>query len=182
MSDNLEAKQRNDRTRRPALKLEKFVKRSKLSKFDHFAKKKQKFESNARLLREYKKSLKQEGFDASINTRKRVKRSQTEDSNDDGQKQAESLIGDENYRRKKFKKSDPLFEAKKKAEEMKKKRAEDRASYEQNLKQKEQKLKERKQKSRKMKQKTRKGQPVMKNVISNMLEKLQKETFSSEGR
>ena len=167
--------------RRPALKLEKFVNQNKLSKFNNKATKQKKFEHNAMLLRGYKKSLKQEGFDSTINTRKKRGRDKGNNGDEDGKpigKDDEYAVDADgsNKRRRKIKKSDPLFEAKKKSEEAKRKREEDRAQYERNMKEREQKLKQRKVKAKKMQQKTRKGQPVMKNVIVNMLEKLQKES------
>lgn len=176
--------------RKAALKLEKFVKQNKLSKFNNKATKQKKFERNAALLRGYKKSLKQEGFDDSINTRKKKRgrgeggvvvdeeKSIIRDRNckvDDVNDNSDENVGDTSKRRKKVKKSDPLYEAKKKAEEAKRKREEDRAQYENNMKEKEMKLKKRKVKSKKMQQRTRKGQPVMKNMIVSMLEKLQKD-------
>jgi len=173
------SKSEEGHTRRPALKLDKFVKNSKLSKFDHHASKKQRLDKKARLLRGYTKALKREGFDTSINTRKRQRK--TENDDDEG-RQLSSLIREEDSQidqgNKKFKKrfkSDPFFKAKKKAEEKRREKEEKRATYEKNMQEKEKKIRLHKRKAKHMMRRTKKGQPVMKNVITNMLEKLKAE-------
>lgn len=171
-------------TRRSAVKLDKFVKQSKLSTYDHQAAKKKKFEKNASLLRGYKKSLKEEGFDASISRKRSRRRAEGEDSasagNEDRESKAktgEDHVGDDAGRKKKkYRKTDPLFKAKQQAELKKKERAEKLADIEQGKLNRAKKLKERKIKSKRMMGRTKKGQPFLDNEIFNMLEKIKKTT------
>jgi len=173
------------------VQLDTFVKQSRLSTYDKKAVKKKRFEKNASLLRGYKKSLKEEGFDASISRkRSRQRREQKDDeaaavgnNAHDSKAAARDKVNNEddvnNKSRKKYRRTDPLFRAKQQAELKKKERAEKFAAIEQGKAVREKKLKERKVKAKRMMGRTKKGQPFMDNEILNMLEKIRKSTTST---
>ena len=172
------------------MQLDTFVKQSRLSTYDKKAVKKKRFEKNASLLRGYKKSLKEEGFDASISRKRSHQRREQQDDEaaavGNGAHDSKAAAGDKvnnqvdvNNRRKKYRRTDPLFRAKQQAELKKKERAEKFAAIEQGKAVREKKLKERKVKAKRMMGRTKKGQPFMDNEILNMLEKIKKSTTST---
>jgi len=143
-----------------------------------------KFQKNASLLREYQKAMKQEGYEVGKGASR--KRGQSRDDGDadtrqtrDGKKmtgydeeELQTTATDNNKPRKKRHKSDPLQQARKEAEIRKAEQLELISQKERRKKTEGQKQQHRKVRSKKMMQRTRRGQPLMKNVIGDLLGKI----------
>jgi rubrerythrin len=124
-------------------------------------KKKSKFNHNAGLLREYKKVMKNEGYEAGKGaSRKR------QDVDAHVKENATDVVTG------KRKKADPFAKARQQAEKSKLEKIKREEAVKQRLKEKELKEKQNKLKARKMSQRTRKGQPIIKNVVEDLLEKI----------
>ncbi len=156
-------------------------------------KKKSKFNRNAGLLREYRKAMKSEGYDPgqgasrkrqldedNDNNLKSMKRSnydeEEEDNNNNNSnnKPVEREEGQVKKKRKKFHKSDPFAKAKAMAKQSKVEEEQRREMRVKKIKENEKKVKQKKIKTRKLAKRTNRGQPIMKNVVGDLLEKIKK--------
>ena len=134
-----------------------------------------KFQKNATLLREYQRAMKQEGYEVG----KGASRWRDEDGRKGSKKRKNSEEDDndnmdeETYEQRKARtkrqKSDPLLKARKIAEQRKAEKAELIAQKETKIKNEGKKQHDRKSRAKKLLKRTRKGQPVMKNVIDDLL-------------
>ncbi|KAL7471556.1 hypothetical protein ACHAXS_011857, partial [Conticribra weissflogii] len=139
----------------------------------------QKFQKNAALLREYQRAMKQEGYDAGKGgSRKRDRdgedRSgkQEKSAHDDNSEDAENQQQSGESNRKKRHKSDPLYQARKQAELRKQEQLEAQSQQERKQQNESKKQHLRKVRAKKMMQRTKRGQPLMKNVIGDLLGKI----------
>ena len=152
---------------------------------EHYRNKQQsKFNRRAGLLRQYKKAMKSEGFEAGVGgSRKRVPdggegSSSSENvtkTDADPQDTATSTTTTTTTTTKGRAKADPFFKSKQKAQKSKEEKLQRQRDAEEWKKQKEIKLKKRAQRSKLMSKRTRKGQPVMRNMIESMLEKIKRD-------
>lgn len=139
---------------------------------EEFKKRKEtKFLKNAALLREYSKAMKSEGYDAGKGASR--KRNRDDGAGDGQKKEAQSTSLQESC--KKRHKSDPLHAARKKAQHLKETQIEIHSKNKQRQQSEEQKMQHRKQRAKQMMKRTKKGQPLMKNVIGDLLEKIKGE-------
>jgi hypothetical protein len=149
-------------------------------------KKQKEVQHRAKLLRGYQKVMKKEGYEAGTGaSRKRrdptSSRREEQDDNDKVSKN-ESRPEDEGSssptgkRRKKMVKSDPFAKARQKAQEAKEERQKAQEGRAQRDVEVAQKLVARKKRGKLLRQRTKRGQPVMKNVITDMLQQIQKTT------
>ena len=142
-----------------------------------------KFLQNASLLREYKKTMKQEGYDVGRGaSRKRdndemgIAKGGKKRYNDDNDNDEEEYDDDDLKTRKRKKhKSDPLHNAKLQAQKLKAEKQEAISKKQQHKETEQKKQHHRKVRAKKMMQRTKKGQPVMKNVISDLLGKIKED-------
>ncbi|KAL7434006.1 hypothetical protein ACHAXH_005113 [Discostella pseudostelligera] len=176
----------NQRRRQAAISLASFsTKKGHDRALQEYKKRKEtKFQKNSKLLREYQKVMKQEGYDAGRGaSRKRTDRPREEDDDDEqpscgGGAKSTTEWGESNDQtiaeesRKKRHKSDPLHQAKKEAECLRAEQLEAMSQNEQRQQQEKKKLKDRKVRAKKMMQRTKRGQPLMKNVIGDLLAKI----------
>lgn len=125
-------------------------------------KKKSKFNYNAGLLREYKKVMKNEGYEAGKGASRKRQDMETHVNED-----ATEVV------KEKRKKADPFAKARQQAEKSKLEKIQREEAMKERLKEKALKEKQNKLKARKMAQRTKKGQPIMKNVVEDLLEKIQ---------
>uniref|UniRef100_A0A7S2XKT6 rRNA-processing protein FYV7 n=1 Tax=Attheya septentrionalis TaxID=420275 RepID=A0A7S2XKT6_9STRA len=152
-------------------------------------KKQKEGQHRAKLLRGYQKVMKKEGYEAGTGaSRKRrdptsTRREEQDDDDDDDNKdpKKESRPEDEESaptgkRRKKMVKSDPFAKARQKAQEAKEGRQKAQEGRAQRDVEVAQKLVARKKRGKLLRQRTKRGQPVMKNVITDMLQQIQKTT------
>ena len=139
-------------------------------------------------LRKYKKIMKQEGYEPGKGARRKreiegspadasssgghdnekEERSvkQPELREDHADREAETLLP---QRRKK---TNPLQKAAAQAKQRKQEIQDSQLKKEQHLKERQRKLHERKQRTKRLSQRTKKGQPIMKNIVHDILEKL----------
>ena len=139
----------------------------------HYRDKKQRqFNRRAGMLREYKKVMKSEGYEAGIGaSRKRpdkVNHDDTTSANDTDDANKSQPIHRKH-------KSDPLAKAKAKAMQRQAEKELAKHQLQEKNRIQEQKMRNRRVRSKQMSRRTRKGQPVMKNIIGGMLDKIQKE-------
>ena len=120
--------------------------------------KEKKFKEKAKLIRQYKKVVKSEGYDNSVKKPKNP-------TNDD----------EDQFASRKRIRPDPFSNATKQAEENKRQRESSRAEFAERQCQVEKRQANRKRRAEMLSKKTKKGQPIMKNVVKDLLEKLQKE-------
>lgn len=121
-------------------------------------KKQAKFNHNAQLLKQYKKVMKKEGFEAGKGaSRKRNK----DDDDEDGERSSKKRV-----------KADPFAKAKRKAEQAQLDSEKRVIEREEGKKKQSEKEKQKKLRARKLSKRTKKGQPIMKNMIGDMLEKI----------
>lgn len=125
-----------------------------------------KFNRNASLLREYKKVMKSEGYEAGTGASR--KRSQEEN----GTPAIENVQQEKKPTKKKVK-SDPFAKARQKAQMVMEQKEKEKVESQERLKEKEVKEKQKRVKAKKLGQRTKKGQPIMKHIIGDMLEKIQ---------
>lgn len=146
---------------------------------EHYRNKQQsKFNRRAGLLRQYKKAMKSEGFDAGVGgSRKRVPDGEGSSSEDVTNTDADpqDVASTKSNTRKGRAKADPFFKSKQKAQKSKEEKLQRQRDAEEWKDQKEIKLKKRAQRSKLMSKRTRKGQPVMRNMIESMLEKIKRD-------
>jgi len=152
-------------------------------------KRKSKFDRNAGLLRSYRKAMKNEGYEPGMGAnrsrgnRKRSLDDAKPEQNDIDLPKPVSEINDAQMekdtsqpKRKRRHKTDPFTKAK----EMAKQSKEDQLSKEKlrsvQMKEKEEKLKKRKQRAKKLSKLTSKGQPMMKNIVEDLLDKIKSST------
>lgn len=136
-----------------------------------------KFQKNATLLREYQKAMKKEGYDAGRGA-SRKRRSREEDRDDDvvGEKEeVDETSNNELARKRKRQKADPLHHAKKEADRRRTERIEAISTLEVRQKEMNKREQERKVRAKKKMQRTRRGQPLIKNVIGDLLHKIKSE-------
>ena len=126
-------------------------------------KKQSNFNRKAGMLREYKKVMKSEKFTPGRGASRN--RSLNDDRNDNN-------FDEGNNRSKRRHKSDPFAKAKLKAEENKQAIVNKKLELGEKIKQNSINEKKKKLKARKLGKRTRKGQPIMKNVIGDMLAKI----------
>lgn len=154
----------NDHRRRAAASLgvEDFVHRKGVTRALHeFRRRKdQKFVHKAAALRNYKRVMKQEGYVPGKGARRK--------RDEEG-----SAVGEE-AKGKRQKRTDPLQKASQKAAQKQSEKASKQERIEQHKKQKQIRLKERRQRTQRHKQRTQRGQPIMKNIVSDILEKLER--------
>ena len=157
-------------------------------------KKQSKFNRNAGLLREYRKAMKLEGYDAGNGgSRKRSLDNRNNGKNNNGQNDLDNQFDDDTNnnsennneeteisttpstkKRKRFHKSDPFAKAKAKAKQSKVEIEQRKEIRIQEVKENEKKMKQKKMKSRKLAKRTNRGQPIIKNVVGDLLEKIRK--------
>jgi hypothetical protein len=132
-----------------------------------------KFLKNATLLREYSKAMKSEGYDVGRGaSRKRDRDGASDDKDFTGSKKQPQTEPNECKKRHK---SDPLKAAREKAQHLKNTQLEMQNQKQQRQRDEERKTQNRKKRARKMMERTRKGQPLMKNVIGDLLGKIKSE-------
>ena len=144
-----------------------------------------KFQKNATLLRVYQKAMKKEGYDAGRGaSRKRrstgdLKEGVVDDNVVVGEKEITSNNNSKDFesvdsmvRKKKRQKADPLHHAKKEADRRRTERIEAITTQEVRQKEMSKREQERKVRAKKMMQRTRRGQPLIKNVIGDLLIKI----------
>mmetsp|Transcript_18528 Transcript_18528/g.37665 ORF Transcript_18528/g.37665 Transcript_18528/m.37665 type:complete len:210 (+) Transcript_18528:120-749(+) len=171
----------NQRRRNAAISLNSFSsKKGHDRALQEYKKRKdQKFQKNAALLREYQRAMKQEGYDAGKGaSRKRDRDGEDRSGNaeksaaDDNSEEAENHQKSVESTRKKRHKSDPLYQARKQAEIRKQQQLEDISERKGNQQNEGKKQHLRKVRAKKMMQRTKRGQPLMKNVIGDLLGKI----------
>ena len=145
-------------------------------------KKQSKFNRNAGLLREYRKAMKNEGYDAGKGaSRKRSLNNEREeqyDEENDGM--FEESEKEPKSKKRRHHKSDPLAKAKVMAQKSKQDQI---LQKELKLKQKKENEKKQKQKQKRGKQlrkRTNRGQPIMKNVVGDLLQKIRSSESTNE--
>jgi rRNA processing len=152
--------------RRAGTSIDDFANRKGVTKaIQDFRKRKEKKRTEtAKALRQYKKTMKQEGFEPGRGaSRKRT--TEEEASSTDHPKKP---------------KSNPFQKSLQKAEVRKQQNSQAAAERESNEKEREKKIKERRKRSKMLRQRTSKGQPVMKHVIHDILRKLEREKKEEE--
>ena len=141
-----------------------------------------KFQKNAALLREYQRALKQEGYEVGKGASRwrdedgrkgSSKKRKTNNTDDDDNNDADDTNDQKQQQsRTKRHKSDPLLKARKQAEARKAEKEEHISNKETKIKNESKKQHDRKVRAKKLMKRTRKGQPVMKNVIGDLLGKI----------
>mmetsp|Transcript_62282 Transcript_62282/g.184267 ORF Transcript_62282/g.184267 Transcript_62282/m.184267 type:complete len:184 (-) Transcript_62282:160-711(-) len=148
-----------------------------LQEFRH--RKEKKFLHNAALLRGYKKAMKAEGFDAGHGANRKRRRTtddkEIQEDGGDASRSEGTVMSRKGENHKRPRKMDPLAKARSRADASRMEREEKQRQQEERHKMEVGKAQQRKKRYKQMTQRTKKGQPVMKNVISGMLEKLQRE-------
>lgn len=130
--------------------------------------KEQQFVRKASSLRQYRKAMKKEGYEAGRGgARKRPR---------EGGGAATSNESTDVARKKRRKKADPLAAARRKAEEAREERERSSRDRDERKVEEVEKEKERKRKHFASKRRTKKGQPIMADMIKGMLGKLQSES------
>ena len=150
--------------------------------------KERKFSENAKQLRQYRKVMKQEGYDAG----KGASRKRSYDSNNDDDanedvveddtEQAPEVEDDQQPPKKKQRrpaKTNPFQKSLKKAQQKKLDQEAIQKEKERQEKQKQQKLRDRRKMTKKLGQRSKKGQPIIKNMAHNLLKKLEKQNQAS---
>ena len=125
------------------------------------------------LLRGYKKVMKQEGLEAGRGAgRKRGREEQEQDEEKMQTPDGEQAQGQDKKKRKKF---DPMAKRLQNLAAKQKEKENVILEIENQKNERVKREKERRQRTQNLKKKTRKGQPIMKNVIGDLLSKLEKE-------
>lgn len=156
-------------------------------------KRKSKFNRNASLLREYRKVMKKEGYEAGKGaSRKRslddegreIEESENGDDHEEVQHENENSDSEDNdsdeqnqqLKQQKMRrhKTDPLAKAKQMAKQSKEDEIKRREMKVKEQEEHKRKLKQKQQRSRKLAKRTNRGQPVMKHVVDDLLEKIKK--------
>ena len=151
--------------------------------------KERKFSENAKQLRQYRKVMKQEGYDAGKGaSRKRSYDSNNDDDanedvvEDDTQQTSGGVKDDQqppNKKQRRPAKTNPFQKSLKKAQQKKLDQEAIQKEKERQEKQKQQKLRDRRKMTKKLGQRSKKGQPIIKNMAHNLLKKLEKQNQAS---
>jgi rRNA processing len=128
----------------------------------------------AQLKRQYQKVLKQEGMttDAADQRPAQVAKRSHDSDDDDSDDAPAASAPHKSGKAERSAKPDPFRDAKLKADAKRQEAASAKAEKAANLQAKEERVQERKRKHALLSQRTRTGQPVMKNQIFNLLEKI----------
>jgi hypothetical protein len=165
----------NDKTRtssRERISLEAFVHRKgQVRALEEFKYRKQhKKIETAKALRSYRKVMKQQGYEAGQGaSRKRMEESTAENT-------AKEEDAPKEY--KKRHKMNPFEKPAKRAEEQKRMAETHKEKKETGEKERQKCLKERKRRTKLLSKRTKRGQPIMKHMMDNLLEKLEKQNQS----
>ena len=146
----------------------------------------------AKTLRQYRKVMKQEGYEPGVGASRKRGRLDDEDGNDvanedknaskNGETRqeipaatttTEESAPDSTSNKRKRMKTNPFTKSIKKAEEFKNMAKQHQDDKMKNERQRQKRLKERKHTSRRLAQRTQRGQPIMKHMVNNLLVKLQ---------
>jgi hypothetical protein len=169
----------SEHTRRKAVGFEAFAKGKKgvTRAIKEFRVRKEKItRDKAILLRGYKKVMKQEGLEAGRGAnRKRGRDDEKDDEHDTNNNNEEGKSNGEQQlqEKKKRKKFDPMAKRLEKLADKRKEKDDLYKAIEDKKKEQIKKEKDRKQKTQILKKRTRKGQPIMKDMISGLLNKLE---------
>lgn len=188
------------RARRGMVGMEAFVHRNggTAKSINAFRKRKEKKRTEtAKTLRQYRKAMKQEGYEPGMGaSRKRRLDENEEDGNDGTNKDKITSKNDEtrqgppaatetteeettndsiSNKRKRISKTNPFTKSMKKAEEAKILAKQHQDDILKSERQRQKRLKERKNTSRRLAQRTQRGQPIMKHMVNNLLVKLQQQ-------
>ena len=132
----------------------------------------------AKHLRRYRKAMKQEGYEAGTGaSRKRVGE---EPASSSSSVSGTELLSAEQPEKKQQRrpKANPFAKAQEQAKAKKDQVAQNIVDKETNEKDREQKLKQRRKQTKLLSKRSRRGQPIIKNMVDNLLIKLQKDTPS----
>jgi hypothetical protein len=166
----------NDKTRassRERISLEAFVHRKgQVRALEEFKYRKQtKRVETAKALRSYRKVMKQQGYEAGQGaSRKRMEEPTAENTAENTAKEEDAP---KEY--KKRHKMNPFEKPAKRAEEQKRLVETQKEKKETGEKERQKCLKERKRRTKLLSKRTKRGQPIMKHVVDNLLEKLEKQ-------
>ena len=171
-TNNKDAQRKKDRI----ISLENFaIRKGQVRALEEFKYRKQrKRVETAKALKEYRKVMKQEGYDAGKGaSRKRslyhTKQDDTEQDSEQKQQQQPQAGS------RKRPKSNPFYKSVQKAEKNKIRAIEQKDAKERRERQRDEKLKERKKRTRMLSKRTKKGQPIIKNMMDNILVKLERQ-------
>lgn len=138
-------------------------------------KKQNKFNHNANLLRGYRKAMKKEGYEAGKGaSRKRILHDVP--PKDEGENEDSTNIVDNELRAKKKRKTDPFAKARMKAEQNKLDLLKRKQEHTEELERQKKKQQEKKIRTKKLAKRTKRGQPIMKNMIEDMLDKIKSQS------
>lgn len=143
-------------------------------------KQKSKFNRNAALLREYRKVMKSEGYEAGKGASRKRSWNDDGDDNKDNNDKIRDDDGDDvhvdnsNNRKKRRHKADPLAKAKEMAKQSKEDKEHKKEMKIKEQKENEKRIKQKQIRSRKLGKRTSRGQPVMKHVVGDLLDKIKK--------
>ena len=170
---NKDAQRKKDRI----ISLENFaIRKGQVRALEEFKYRKQrKRVETAKALKEYRKVMKQEGYDAGKGaSRKRSLYHNTEqddtEQDSEQQQQQQQQAGS-----RKRPKSNPFYKSVQKAEKNKIRAIEQKDAKERRERQRDEKLKERKKRTKMLSKRTKKGQPIIKNMMDNILVKLERQ-------
>eukprot|EP00587_Corethron_hystrix_P013463 CAMPEP_0113316464 /NCGR_PEP_ID=MMETSP0010_2-20120614/11732_1 /TAXON_ID=216773 ORGANISM="Corethron hystrix, Strain 308" /NCGR_SAMPLE_ID=MMETSP0010_2 /ASSEMBLY_ACC=CAM_ASM_000155 /LENGTH=195 /DNA_ID=CAMNT_0000173191 /DNA_START=63 /DNA_END=650 /DNA_ORIENTATION=- /assembly_acc=CAM_ASM_000155 len=164
----------------------------KSSGYDKRAMAEARFEKNARLLKGYRKAMQKEGYDAGKGaSRKRVRddkdkwdqerdKSTAEITEKRGEGYVKKQLQMDERKRKKPKKSDPFRKARAIADSRRTEKEEECRRRENGQAEAARKRVERSKTTKKLRQRTRKGQPVMRNIVENLLHKVKQRTKADQ--
>mmetsp|Transcript_4214 Transcript_4214/g.6169 ORF Transcript_4214/g.6169 Transcript_4214/m.6169 type:complete len:264 (+) Transcript_4214:188-979(+) len=141
-------------------------------------KKQTKFNNNTKLLNDYRKMMKKEGYEAGKGT-SRKRSSGFEDDNDNREEANDNDNDNNDEPQQKMKilkkrKMDPFTKARQKAEEAKQAQLQHTQKREDALLARGERQKQKKIRAKKLSKRTKRGQPIMKDMIEDMLEKIKK--------
>mmetsp|Transcript_3517 Transcript_3517/g.4891 ORF Transcript_3517/g.4891 Transcript_3517/m.4891 type:complete len:187 (-) Transcript_3517:158-718(-) len=140
-------------------------------------KKKGQFNRRAALLRQYRKTMKTEGYDAGKGaSRKRLTESEIETPSDPKNPARRFSSQQEHKKKSMIIKADPFAKARSVAEQRKTMAEQREKDMEERQKRIDQSKKQRKARAKMMSQRTKRGQPIMNNVIGNLLEKIKRDS------
>lgn len=131
----------------------------------------------ASALRQYKKAMKQSGYEPGQGAGRR-RNEESEKDEETGQpgdvKQLATAEHGNRQEEKRRHKADPLAKAVEKAAKKKIDMEQSARDQKQRERERQQRLRERRERTHKLKQRTKKGQPIMKNIVEDILKKLEK--------
>ena len=177
---NKDAQRKKDRI----ISLENFaIRKGQVRALEEFKYRKQrKRVETAKALKEYRKVMKQEGYDAGKGaSRKRsLYHTEQDDTEQDSEQQQQQQQQQQQAGNRKRPKSNPFYKSVQKAEKNKIRAIEQKDAKERRERQRDEKLKERKKRSRMLSKRTKKGQPIIKNMMDNILVKLERQQQQQE--